>query len=159
MEKYAGFWKRFLAIIIDAIILSVVNWIILTPILVAMGISAGGDVFPFDFSDPESFDPAMLIGTLAAMFGVAWVVKTVVGLLYHSFMESSKFQGSIGKIALGIIVTDMEGGKLDFAKALIRNVCKFISDFTMFIGYIIAGFTTKKQALHDIIAGTLVVNK
>ena len=158
MDKYAGFWKRFLALIIDAIILGVINWIILTPILVALGITASGG-FPFDFSDPESIDPAAIVGALAAMFGVAWFVKTVVSILYHSLMEASKFQGSIGKMALGIIVTDMDGGKLDLTKALIRNVCKFVSDFTMFIGYIIAGFTAKKQALHDIIAGTLVVNK
>lgn len=158
MDTYAGFWKRFLALIIDAIILGIVNWIILTPILVAMGITVGS-AFPFDFSDPESLDIAALIGTLSAMFGVAWIVQNIVQILYHTLMESSKFQGSLGKLALNIIVTDMNGGKLDFTKALVRNLCKIISNFTFLIGYIIAGFTAKKQALHDMIAGTLVVNK
>jgi uncharacterized RDD family membrane protein YckC len=74
-------------------------------------------------------------------------------------MESSKYQATVGKLALGLIVTDMNGGKLDFVKALIRNVSKIVSTITLLIGYIIAAFTEKKQALHDIIAGTLVVKK
>ena len=51
------------------------------------------------------------------------------------------------------------GAKLDFTKALVRNLCKIISDLTFTVGYIVAGFTEKRQALHDIIAGTLVMNK
>ncbi len=74
-------------------------------------------------------------------------------------MEASKYQGTIGKIALGLIVTDANGGKLDFTKALVRNLCKIISSLIFCIGYIMAGFTEKKQGLHDIIAGTLVVKK
>lgn len=65
----------------------------------------------------------------------------------------------MGKLALGLIVTDENGGKLDLVKALIRNVSKIISSMILLIGYIMAGFTEKKQALHDIIAKTLVVRK
>ena len=82
-----------------------------------------------------------------------------IQILYFTFMESSKYQATIGKIALGLIVTDINGGKLDFSKAFIRNICKIISNVTMLIGYIMAGFTEKKQALHDMIASTLVVKK
>lgn len=159
MDKYAGFWKRFIALIIDAIILGIVNWILLAPIFAAIGISAGGG-FPFsNFTNPDELDIAALVGTLTAMFGIAWIIQNVVQILYHSFMESSKFQGSVGKMALGIIVTDLNGTKLDFTKAFIRNLCKIISNFTIGIGYIMTGFTAKKQALHDMIASTLVVNK
>jgi uncharacterized RDD family membrane protein YckC len=90
---------------------------------------------------------------------VASLISWVVNLLYFSFMESSKFQATIGKLALGIIVTDVGGQKLDFVKALIRNISKIISSCILFIGYLMAAFTEKKQALHDMIAGTLVVNK
>ena len=87
------------------------------------------------------------------------VCQTLLQILYFSLMESSKFQGTLGKMALGIKVTDMNGGKLDFTKAFLRNLCKLISNFTLLIGYLMAGFTEKKQALHDMIAGTLVVRK
>jgi uncharacterized RDD family membrane protein YckC len=62
-------------------------------------------------------------------------------------------------MALGLIVTDTNGAKLDFTKALIRNLCKIISSLILCIGYIMAGFTDKKQGLHDMIANTLVVKK
>jgi uncharacterized RDD family membrane protein YckC len=74
-------------------------------------------------------------------------------------MESSNYQASIGKMVLGVKVTDINGAKLDFVKAFVRNISKIISSFILFIGYIMAGFTDKKQALHDMIAGTLVVKK
>jgi len=60
---------------------------------------------------------------------------------------------------LGLKVTDMNGEKLDFSKSLIRNLGKIISGIILYIGYIMAGFTEKKQALHDMIASTLVVKK
>ena len=154
--NYAGFWLRFVAAIIDGIIINIVNWLILAPILASMGIASGG-MFP-GFGG-EEFDPAQFIGALSAMLGIAWVVKTVVDVLYHSFLESSKFQGSFGKLALGLKVTDTSGVKLDFVKAFIRNICKIISGAILAIGYIMAGFTDKKQALHDMIASTLVVKK
>ena len=159
MKENAGFWLRFVAWFIDKIILGIVNWIILAPILAAIGISGSG-AFPFSgFSNPEDLDIGAIVATLTAMIGVALIIQSVVNILYHSLMESSKTQGSVGKMALGLIVTDTNGAKLDFVKALVRNLCKIISDFTCAIGYIIAGFTAKKQALHDLIASTLVVKK
>jgi uncharacterized RDD family membrane protein YckC len=62
-------------------------------------------------------------------------------------------------MALGIKVTDMKGGRLSFARATGRYFSKMISGLTIGIGYIMAGFTQQKQALHDIIAGCLVVDK
>lgn len=156
--KYAGFWLRFVAAFIDAILLSIVDWIILAPILAMIGITASGG-FPFSGMDTDDIDIAALVATLTAMFGIAWIIKRGVDILYHSFMESSKFQGSIGKMALGLIVTDTNGAKLDFTKAFIRNISKIVSYFILCIGYIMAGFTEKKQALHDMIANTLVVKK
>ena len=156
--KYAGFWLRFVAVIIDSLVLGAINWILLAPILAIVGIQAAGG-FPFSGMDMDDLDVAAMAASLMAMFGIAWIVKRVVDILYHSLMESSKFQGSLGKMALGIIVTDTNGAKLDFSKALVRNLCKIISGAIMLIGYIMAGFTEKKQALHDMIASTLVVKK
>jgi uncharacterized RDD family membrane protein YckC len=155
--NYAGFWKRFLAFIIDAIIIGCVRWILITPILVSMGIGVASEIRNLDSDDPASALP--ILGTIMAMAGVSALISSVIWILYYSFMEASKFQGSVGKLALGIIVTDASGNKLDFSKAFVRNICKIISSMILGIGYIMAGFTEKKQALHDMIASTLVVNK
>jgi uncharacterized RDD family membrane protein YckC len=81
------------------------------------------------------------------------------GWLYEALMESSAKQATLGKMLLGLMVTDEAGNRISFARASGRHFAKYISSFTLFIGYIMAGFTAKKQALHDMIAGTLVVRK
>jgi uncharacterized RDD family membrane protein YckC len=155
--QYAGFWLRFVAAIIDGIILGVVQWLIILPILGVMGIGMASE---FQNIQPgnEAESLSMVAGLMAVM-GLAQLFFFVLQTLYFSFMESSNLQASVGKLALGLKVTDTNDAKLSFGKALIRNVSKFISMMTMFIGYIIAGFTEKKQALHDLIGGTLVVRK
>jgi len=153
MTNYAGFGKRLLAFIIDLILISIVQWVILTPILAAIGIGAANNM------ETMSDDPGAMLGAIGAAFGVIQVVTTVVWVLYYTLMESSKSQATVGKMALSIKVTDVNGAKLDFVKALIRNVSKIVSSAILFIGYIMAAFTEKKQGLHDIIAGTIVVNK
>jgi len=153
--NYAGFWLRFVAFIIDAIIIGVLQSFVFVPILGALGIGIFNST-P-DMSDPDQV--AGMVATIAAAMGTVWILAMIIQILYFTFMESSKYQATVGKLAIGLMVTDMNGAKLDFTKALVRNLCRIISNITMAIGYIIAGFTEKKQALHDIIAGTLVVKK
>jgi uncharacterized RDD family membrane protein YckC len=155
--NYAGFWLRLVAIIIDAIIIGVAQSFLIVPLLAAVGLGFAGGADNMDFSDPEQ--AAGMIASIGALIGGYWILAMCIQILYFTFMESSKYQATIGKIALGLIVTDLNGGKLDFTKAFIRNICKIISNVTMLIGYIMAGFTEKKQALHDMIASTLVVKK
>ncbi len=102
------------------------------------------------------------IGIIGAIFGAAMILNIVhiaIFWLYFALMESSKFQGTIGKIVLGIIVTDIDGNRISFARATGRYFGKILSGLILFIGYIMAGFTEKKQALHDMMAGTLVWKK
>lgn len=132
---YAGFWKRLAAFLLDGIILSI-TWIIGGFIVV---LAAG------KFSDD--------IGTLLD------VIRIILGWLYFSLMESSSNQATVGKMALGIKVTDVNGNRISFARATGRYFAKIISGLILLIGYIMAAFTEKKQALHDMIAGTLVVKK
>jgi uncharacterized RDD family membrane protein YckC len=155
--NYAGFWLRLVAIIIDGIIIGVAQSFLIVPLLAAVGLGFAGGADNMDFSDPEQ--AAGMIASIGALIGGYWILAMCIQILYFTFMESSKYQATIGKIALGLIVTDLNGGKLDFTKAFIRNICKIISNVTMLIGYIMAGFTEKKQALHDMIASTLVVKK
>jgi uncharacterized RDD family membrane protein YckC len=92
------------------------------------------------------------------MFRLAFI-RIVLNWLYYSLLESSVWQGTLGKKALGLEVTDLDGNRISFGRATGRFFAKFISAIILFIGYIMAGFTEKKQALHDIIAGTLVIRK
>jgi uncharacterized RDD family membrane protein YckC len=153
MTNYAGFWRRFVAIFIDIIIIGTLQFVVIAPILAAIGIGVSNS------SAMDTADPMAMVATIAAVFSTVGIIGQVVQILYFTLMESSKYQATIGKLALGLIVTDMNGGKLDFVKALIRNVSKIVSGIILLIGYIMAAFTEKKQALHDIIAGTLVVKK
>lgn len=155
--NYAGFGQRLVAFIIDVIIIGVAQSFIIVPLLAAVGLGFASNAENMDFTNPE--ETAGLIAGIMALIGGYWILATCIQILYFTFMESSKNQATVGKMAMGIIVTDLNGGKLDFSKALVRNLCKIISNFTMLIGYIMAAFTEKKQALHDMLASTLVVKK
>jgi len=148
---------RFVAIIIDGIIIGVAQSFIFVPILAALGLGFASSAETMDFSDPEQ--AAGMIASIGALIGGYWILSLSIQILYFSFMEASKFQATLGKMAIGINVTDINGGKLDFGKAFIRNLSKILSYMILFIGYIMAGFTEKKQGLHDMIASTLVVKK
>jgi uncharacterized RDD family membrane protein YckC len=156
-STYAGFWLRFVAYLIDTVIIYAVQFFIFMPVFGLLGISFASRADDFEnMSDAEAMGMA---GTMMAASGAAIFLGSVIAILYWSLMESSKYQATVGKLALGLKVTDMDGNNLDFVKALVRNVCKIISGMIMGIGYIMAGFTDKKQGLHDIIANTLVVKK
>lgn len=86
-------------------------------------------------------------------------VSLVVWWLYFALQESSSKQATIGKRAIGIKVADMSGKRISFGKATGRHFGKIISSIILMIGFIMAAFTAKKQALHDMMAGTLVVMK
>ena len=75
-------------------------------------------------------------------------------------MESSEWQATVGKKALGLVVTDMEGRRVGFWRATGRHFAKIVTNMVpAFIGFIMAGFTEKKQALHDMIAGCLILHR
>ena len=160
--EYAGFWMRFVALIIDYIVIQLLQSFLIIPIL---GIVGMGFLIPTESFDSFDFDMmsdgdivVMIIGIISAV-AATMLLALSVSILYFSLMESSKHQATLGKMALGLQVTDMEGKRLDFIKALLRQLGKIVSSMTMYIGYIMAGFTSKKQALHDLMANTLVVKK
>jgi uncharacterized RDD family membrane protein YckC len=130
---YAGFWRRVAAVIIDGLLLSVVT----VPLTFAVG---GGDTY----AD-------------AARSSAGSTISTLVSWLYYALMESSAKQATVGKMALGILVTDLEGGRIGFGRATGRYFAKILSALTLGIGFLMAAFTQRKQGLHDLIAGTLVV--
>lgn len=91
---------------------------------------------------------------------VSMIVGAALGFsgswLYESWMESSSRQATLGKMIFNMKVTDLNGNRISFARASGRHFAKYLSGLILGIGYIMAGFTDRKQALHDMIAGTLV---
>ena len=155
--RYAGFWKRLVAYIIDSIIISVASGILLIPFLAVVGLgifSMHDSNLSYDTDTAVGLIIAMIAGYLVLVAGIA-----IAGWIYFALMESSSPQGTLGKMALGVKVTDMAGNRISFGRATGRYFAKMISSLTLGVGYIMAGFTQQKQALHDIIAGCLVVNK
>jgi uncharacterized RDD family membrane protein YckC len=147
--RYAGFWKRFVAMVIDSLVLS--------PIAIALVAFSGLSGFAVlqPVGGREGINAAILAMTI-----VAGVVIILAGQwLYHTSMESSRYQATLGKMALGIVVTDMDGNRVSFARANARFFGKWISSMIMNIGFLMAAFTEKKQALHDMLASCLVVMK
>jgi len=148
---YGGFWKRFLAYWIDAIFIGIV----IIGADAALGFILGLDLRPYGgtFAAVSSGVRQALGATLGFLLG------TLIPWLYWSLMECSVKQATLGKMALGLIVTDLKGEPITFGRATGRYFGKFISALLLFIGFLMAGWTEKKQALHDIMAGTLVVKK
>lgn len=124
--KYAGFWIRFCAAIIDGMVF----------IPLGIVIAAVDTVNVFS----------------------SWTVfNWVVGWLYFALMESGGWQATIGKRLVGIRVTDLSGNRITFGRATARYFAKILSWLTLYIGYFMVAVTEKKQGLHDMIAGTLVL--
>ena len=139
--QYGGFWRRFVAYIIDAIVL----YIIAIPIFMVAGVG-----------DMMSMDPAAQ-PEIGAGFWIAYFLVIVANWLYFALLESSSKQATLGKMALGVVVTDLDGNRISFGKATGRFFGKILSSLILLIGYIMAAFTERKQALHDMLAGTLVL--
>jgi uncharacterized RDD family membrane protein YckC len=156
-SKYAGFWLRFIAYIIDYVVIQILQSFVVVPFLAMLGFSFAAQGFSFDF---DSLSEEEIIAMATAFFSAVSsliLLTMAIQVLYYAIMEASKYQATLGKMALGLKVTDMNGQPIDFPKSLLRNLAKIISGMLMMIGYIIAGFTEKKQALHDMIANALVV--
>ena len=98
--------------------------------------------------------------TLSLFLGIPLLSsRLIIEWLYFALMESSQSQATIGKMALSIKVTNLEGNKISFGQATGRYLGKYISYLILMFGFFMAGWTEKKQALHDIMANTLVVKK
>ena len=129
---YAGFWRRSLAYLVDATFLFGVQF------LIALGVLM---VAPYD---PQ------------ALLNIA-PVSALVGWAYFVVMESSPARGTLGKMALNLYVGDLHGDPVSFRRALARNVLKIISWLLLGLGFVAAAFSPRKQAVHDLLAGTLVL--
>jgi uncharacterized RDD family membrane protein YckC/predicted RNA-binding Zn-ribbon protein involved in translation (DUF1610 family) len=140
----AGFWLRFGAYFIDTLIISIVGCFV--------GLFVGIGLFVMMAQGLQADrDPARDV--------IFNLIGLIIGWLYWAGMESSSNQATLGKMAVGIKVTDMNGNRITFARASGRYFGKILSGLICLIGYVMAAFTEQKQALHDILAGCLVVRE
>lgn len=146
---HAGFWRRFAAYCIDYIVTTLLSYMMLIPVLMFMGIGSLGG------GGEELFSSAAGL----AVVGVGYLLMMLMPVLYFAWMHSSKMQATLGKLAVGIKVTRGDGTRIGFWRAFGRVFAMILSALILLIGYLMAGFTERKQALHDMVCDTLVVDK
>ncbi len=129
--RYSNFWTRFAALFIDAVIISIAS-----------------SLFAIIFLNGYSY----------SSFATN-PFSLLVGWLYFAGMESSSNMGTFGKITVGIMVVSEQGERISFMNATGRYFAKFISCILLLIGYIMAAFDSRHQALHDKLAKTFVIYK
>jgi len=142
--KYAGFWRRAIAASIDILISISVSAIISDFLLRLNSLEQ-----IYTFSDRET----------NASFTIGSLIYTAVDWLYFAAIESSPLQATVGKMIVKSYVTDLNVERVSFGKATKRYFGKYISLLSLGYGFLMAKFTPKKQALHDRMAGCLVLKK
>jgi len=153
---YAGFWLRFVAYIIDGVVSGLAFLILLIPLFVLTGAGAALSKIGSGEDIDNAVAAVLSIGFLFGFFGIIFLVSW----LYYALSESSSWQATLGKKMLNLKVTDMTGQPISFGRASGRFFAKIITNMIpLMIGFIIAGFTEKKQAIHDMIASCLVLRK
>lgn len=141
--RYGGFWIRFVAVMIDGFIVSAVVY----PVSFIIAIAIAGAGYAVRMPDVGIHLVAAISAFSLGVFG-NW--------LYEALMLSSQRQATIGKMILHLRVTDLDGDRISFGRATARHFAKWVSGLILAVGYIMAAFTDRHQALHDMIAGTLV---
>jgi uncharacterized RDD family membrane protein YckC len=159
---YGGFWIRFVAYFVDSLIVGVPMLVIILIAVFAFGAFGGLSALKNLPSnpDPDQIQQQIIpmIGALIGAYAILLAGTIVISWLYFALMESSARQATFGKAMLSLKVTDANGNRLSFGHASGRFFSKIVTGLVPFgIGYIMAGFTAKKQALHDFIASTLVI--
>lgn len=145
---YSGFWIRLAALLIDSFVMYIANALIM----------AG--VFFMPLGDSSSVMERMANpSNVMLMMAIMYTSMLVINWLYYALMESSKNRGTLGKMAVGIVVVNENGERISFGKATGRYFGKILSGLILGIGFIMAAFDQRKRALHDRLAKTLVINR
>ena len=157
--KYASIFKRFVAFFIDWLITSLISFAVFIILVLIMLPETFQDWMydlrprwlwigdPLEYMDFEAYTAITLI----------FFSFLILPLLYFALFESSARQATPGKMVMGIFVTDLDGNRISFLKALGRTLAKVLSKAICYVGYIVALFTARNQALHDLLANTLVL--
>jgi uncharacterized RDD family membrane protein YckC len=154
---YAGLGRRFIAFIVDAVIILLIGIVTITFFSMTNGVKYAYYIVvqraPIsELTEAGTLDAAL--GPIIAALGMSFII---IPWLYFAGFESARSQATPGKVLMHIMVTDMEGNKPTFARATLRHFGKFISALPIFIGFLMIGLTKKRQGLHDKIGSCLVL--
>ena len=154
---YAGFWLRFVAYLVDGFLVGFVAIALFIPMFFLMGGVAILRSLPrHGDGQPEPAQIAAILTLVFAFIGVSIILQW----LYYAYLESGEKQATWGKQILGLYVTDLSGNPIAFGRASGRYFAKLITRMIpLGIGYIMAAFTERRQALHDMIASCLVLRR
>ena len=158
--EYAGFWLRVIASFIDSFILTFAFSVIfgLAGMLCAIFAPTFFAIWGEKLQNISAGED-QVIRTMLAVVTVLYGFSFILNWLYFAVFEASSYQATPGKMALDLKVTDTEGKKISFVRASIRFWAKIPSGLILCIGFMMAGWTEKKQCLHDILTDTFVIKK
>jgi uncharacterized RDD family membrane protein YckC len=151
-QPYGGFWIRVLALLIDRLIIGVA----FIPFWIMFVVRMAAQLRQFGPNGPEELDPQQMFAIFHFVFIIVFFA-IIAQWLYEALLTSSSWQATIGKRILNLKVTDEAGNRISFGRASGRFFAKIVSDLIFSIGFIMVAFTARKQGLHDMIAGTLVM--
>ena len=140
---YAGFWIRFVAKVIDGVLLTMVRFALLMPLGLTVAPPVGGN-------PGQALAAAMRLASLSGLLTLG------LSLAYEVYFLSTR-GATIGKMVLGLKVVRADGGKISPGLAAGRYFATLVSEFTLLIGFIVAGFDAQKRALHDRMCDTRVI--
>ncbi|MCE2564949.1 RDD family protein [Komagataeibacter sp. FNDCF1] len=166
---YAGFWMRVVAYLIDSVVLWVVLALLgmlLVPPSLSVSIfdpqptgGSGGD-YRISYIQPADYT---IISTMPHLHwngnGLFEIISLILPAAYYILCESSRAQATPGKLLCGMRVTDLQGNRITVPRAMGRYFGKYLSAFILGIGFLMVMWTERKQALHDILAGTCVIRR
>ena len=127
--NYAGFWIRFVALVIDTLVLSFLSFLLIIPLLGLIGLSS------LNFSDLSSMDEEEIVMTILAISTPLYLANAIMTWLYYALLQSGPWQATLGKRAVGVKVVDKNGDRVSFTTASVRYLGRIISGMTMLIGW------------------------
>jgi len=154
---YAGLGRRFVAFIVDLILIALFGIIVVAFFNQANGIMYLYYIVAAHAPITSLTEAGTPIAALQPIVAAVGLLVVVVPWLYYAGFESSRGQATPGKVLMRLEVTDLEGNRISFARATLRFFGKFISTLIIFIGFLMIGLTKKRQGLHDKIAGCIVI--
>ena len=155
--EYAGFFRRFGGYLVDSAIISIISGIISQVIMVLMGGNLTELMNNANIDPNNPVIPPEIVSSFGDIFFVLLIANFILSWLYFAGFEGSGLQATPGKRIFGMRVADLDGDPIGFGAATGRFLGKAVSSLIFGIGYLMAAFTSKKQALHDMIAGTVVL--